>query len=119
MRAIETMILAGVTFVAAACGPAATKTQAQAQPTAPTQTAATPAPTAPPANAPATAADKAGILRAMQLSANARGLVMNECNDRVEPQYIPADVGLGRTILFVMAGGPNGGYSCYGDGPGL
>ena len=111
MRIMQS-VAAVIVIALAACGqPAATST-AEAQPAS--------AATAPaPAAAPATAAEKAAILRAMHMTANARGLVMNECNDLVQPQFVPADVGLGRTILFVMTGGPNGGFTCYGDGPGL
>ncbi|MFT3729400.1 MAG: hypothetical protein QM759_16370 [Terricaulis sp.] len=65
------------------------------------------------------AADKTAILTANHLHANALGLVRNECGDMVTPQFIPADVGLGVTVLFVMVGGPDGGYTCYGDGPDL
>lgn len=107
-HAISTSLI----FILAACGQAAAPGNAEAQPAA---QAGAPAAT----TAAVTDAEKAGILAAMQMHADARGLVMNECNDRVAPQYIPVDVGLGRTVLFVMVGGPNGGYSCYGDGPGL
>lgn len=108
MRAFLITIFA---FVLAACGQAANPTSADAQP-------ASNAASAPAAGA-VSSADKTAITHALQMSADAHGLVMNECGDKVEPQYLRADVGLGETVLFVMTGGPNGGYSCYGDGPGL
>lgn len=114
MQRLRLISTAALALIAVACGQPTTTGTAQAQP------ATTSASTASTATAgAATSAEKAAILQAMHLTANARGLVMNECGDRVEPQYIPTDVGLGRTILFVMIGGPNGGYTCYGDGPGL
>lgn len=109
---IAQILSASAIFALAACGQAAAPSSADAQSTTPTS-----ATTA--ANTEATAAEKTAILAALHLSADARGLVMNECNDRVTPTYTPADVGLGRTILFAMGGGPNGGYTCYGDGPDL
>ena len=71
-----------------------------------------------PTNAEASAADKAAILEALQLTADASGQVKNECGEPVTPQYLPADVGagIGRALLFVIGGGPNM-ASCYGDGP--
>jgi hypothetical protein len=73
---------------------------------------------APPASS-VSAADKTAILTANHLHANPLGLVRNECGDMVTPQFVPAEVGLGNTILFAMVGGPDGGYTCYGDGPDL
>jgi len=108
---MRTAVISMFAIALAACGQAASTSPAQAQPST---TNAAPAPAIA-----ASAADKTAILQAVHLSADAHGQVMNECGDRVAPQYIAADVGLGQTILFVMIGGPNGGYSCYGDGPGL
>lgn len=102
-------------FALAACGQAAAPNDAQAQP-AQAQAAAGAANGSP---ATLSAADRTAILATQQLRADAHGLVMNECNDRVTPQFLHADVGLGETVLLVMVGGPNGGYTCYGDGPGL
>ena len=113
MRTFRLLSGAVLMLAAVACGQPANN--AQAQPNHATATAVVPAA---PAGA-LGAADKTAILTGVHLHADARGLVMNECGDAVTPQYIPADVGLGQTILFVMVGGPNGGYSCYGDGPDL
>lgn len=110
-HAISTTLI----FVLAACGQAAAPGNAEAQPAAQ-------APAAQVANGAAatlSAADQTAILATQHLRADAHGLVMNECNDRVTPQFLHADVGLGETVLLVMVGGPNGGYTCYGDGPGL
>lgn len=65
-------------------------------------------------------ADRAAIVRALQLSADAQGQVENECGEPVTPQFLAADVGagVGRAVLVVMSGGPNS-ITCYGDGPGL
>lgn len=107
-----TSLSAALAFALAACGqPAPSNADAQTKGDA--------APASPAADATPSDADKAAILRVNHLSANAQGLVLNECNDMVMPQFIPADVGLGNTVLFVMVGGPNGGYTCYGDGPDL
>lgn len=67
-----------------------------------------------------TEADRAAILETRQLSADAQGLVMNECGDLVTPQFLPAELGgdVGTAILFAMGGGPTI-ASCYGDGPDL
>jgi hypothetical protein len=101
----------------AACGQQAQNSaDAQTKPAAPDAAQATSA--APASAGPAIDAEKAAILAALQLHADGRGLVVNECNDPVTPGFVPADVGLGRTILFVMVGGPSL-ASCYGDGPDL
>lgn len=107
MRIFPTILLV---FALAACGQAAAPSNADAQTTAPGAASA---------SGEATAAERAAILAALHLSADRSGQVMNECGDRVAPTYSPADVGLGRTILFGMGGGPIGGYTCYGDGPDL
>jgi len=67
---------------------------------------------------PLTDADRAAILATMQLSADATGLVENECGDRVTPQFLPAEFGgsVGTAILFAIGGGPSM-AACYGDGP--
>lgn len=109
MRAIRTVSTAVLLLAAVACGqPAATVSEAQAQPT----TAAAPAGVS--------AADRAAILRLMNLTANARGQVENECGERVTPQFIPVELGgaVGTAVLFAIGGGPNT-AACYGDGPGL
>jgi hypothetical protein len=109
MRILTSAAIAALMLVA--CGQPAATADAQAQ----TQSSHA-------ATAPALAlgnADKTAILSANHLAANAHGLVRNACGDMVTPQFIRADVGLGNTILFVMVGGPNGGYTCYGDGPDL
>ena len=111
MRSIA-LSLAAFGFFLSACGqPAPSNADAQTKPTASAVQSA--------AGLTLSDADKTAILHANHLNANAQGLVRNECGDMVTPQFIPADVGLGNTILFVMVGGPNGGYTCYGDGPGL
>jgi len=65
-------------------------------------------------------ADRTAILGALRLSANAKGQVMNECGERVTPQFLPAELGgrVGTAVLFAMSGGPKL-ASCYGDGPQL
>lgn len=67
-----------------------------------------------------TDADQAAILTTLQLSADAQGQVMNECGDRVTPQFLPAELGghVGTAILFAIGGGPTM-AACYGDGPDL
>lgn len=92
-------------FALAACGQAAAPNDAGAQ----TQAAAE-----------LSAADRAAILRTQNLTANARGLVENECGDLVEPQIQQVDLGgaVGQAALLAMGGGPSM-ASCYGDGPGL
>lgn len=97
--------------VMAACGqPTATSNDAAA---APGETAA--------AGAEVSDADKTAILSALQLpAANARGEVMNACEELVVPKFLPADLGrgVGRAVLFAIGGGPNM-ASCYGDGSNL
>lgn len=90
---------------------------------APSDGQSSPQPASPPATAEAatpepSAADRAAILSALSLSADARGQVMNDCNELVTPRFLPADVGLPDVILFVMEGGPKL-ATCYGDGPDL
>ncbi len=66
------------------------------------------------------AADRAAILRALSLAADAKGQVENECGEKVTPQFLPAELGgaVGTAVVLAMGGGPNL-ASCYGDGPGL
>lgn len=67
-----------------------------------------------------TDADRAAILGALRLSADAKGQVMNECGELVTPQFLPAELAgrAGTAVLFAMSGGPKF-ASCYGDGPKL
>lgn len=92
----------------AACGQAAAPSEADAQTGGAAATSAT---------GEATAADKAAILTAMNLRANAQGQVENECGDMVTPQFAPTDfgTGVGRAIVFIIGGGPST-AACYGDG---
>lgn len=109
---MRTHIASLLLFAVAACGQAAAPDDAGAQIAASGQAAAP--------SAELTAADRAAILRSMNLSADARGMVENECGERVEPQIQQVDLGgaVGQAALLAMSGGPN--YaSCYGDGPGL
>ena len=109
MGAIRTISTAILVLAAVACGqPAATVSEAQAQPT----TAAAPAAIS--------AADRTAILRMLNLTANARGQVRNECDDMVTPQFITVELGgaVGTAVLFAIGGGPSM-AGCYGDGPGL
>lgn len=74
------------------------------------------------ATAPATAAftdaDRTAILQTLGLAADTAGQVMNECGERVAPQFLPAQLGgrVGTAILFAISGGPRM-ATCYGDGP--
>lgn len=96
-------------FALAACGPAAAPSDAGAQTQA-----------APAAAAELSAADRAAIMRTLNLSADARGQVENECGERVAPQFLQIDLGgaVGQAALLAMGSGPNL-ATCYGDGPGL
>lgn len=69
---------------------------------------------------PVAVADKAAILAQAKLTADAKGLVENECGERVAPKFVSIDLGgaAGPAVLFVMEGGPNT-AACYGDGPDL
>ena len=64
--------------------------------------------------------DRTSVLKALELTPDAKGLVLNECGDRIMPQLLPVDIGkgVGTAVLVVMTGGPSL-ASCYGDGPGL
>ena len=112
MRLSRVLATIAIACVLAACGQAAAPGSAEAEPTGQSAGAQ------PAANAPVSEAEKTAILTALHLRANAQGLVVNACNDPVAPQYLPVDVGVGRTVLFVMVGGPSI-YTCYGDGPDL
>ncbi len=94
----------------AACGQAATPTEADAQ----TGGAATTAST----TGDVTAAEKTALFAALQMRPNAQGQVQNECGDMVTPQFFPIDLGagVGRAVAFMIGGGESI-ASCYGDGP--
>jgi hypothetical protein len=72
-----------------------------------------------PAGAPSDS-DRAAILGALNLTANAQGQVMNECGELSTPQFLPVELGadIGAATLFAISGGPNM-ATCYGDGPDL
>lgn len=65
--------------------------------------------------APVSAEERAAMIAALQLREAPGGMVMNECEEPVEPGIYPTDLGgaVGRALLFVMGGGPNT-ASCYG-----
>lgn len=67
-----------------------------------------------------TDADRAAILGALRLPANARGQVLNECGELSMPQVLPVELGgrVGTAALFALSGGPTT-AGCYGDGPDL
>lgn len=98
-------VSASIFFALAACGQAAAPTEAGAQ-----TNAAAP-------SGEITAAERAAILAALNMRANARGQVENECGERVTPQFAVADIGSGpgRVVAFNIGGGPNM-LTCYGDG---
>lgn len=100
-RAITVILLLAI----AACGQPAAPIDAEAQTVA---------------AADLSAADHAAILQSQNLRADARGMVENECGERVEPQFRTVDLGgdVGIAALLAMSGGPNS-ATCYGDGPGL
>jgi hypothetical protein len=103
------ILLTAVTILAlAACGQAAAPTDAEAQTGGGAVGASTEL----------TAADRTAILTALSLSANAQGLVQNECGDMVTPQFVAIDLGsgVGRAVAFMIGGGASI-ASCYGDGP--
>ncbi|ANP45400.1 hypothetical protein [Candidatus Viadribacter manganicus] len=99
-------ISASLFFALAACGQAAAPTEADAQ----TADAAT-------QTGDVTAAERAAILAALNMHANAQGQVENECGERVTPRFDVADIGSGpgRVIAYTIGGGPNM-LTCYGDG---
>ena len=72
-----------------------------------------------PTSPPISVAEQATILHAMQLTPDARGRVVNACEDKVSPQYLRADLGgaVGMAVLVIVPGGPNS-ATCYGDAPG-
>jgi hypothetical protein len=95
-----------VVLALAACGQASAPADADAQTAAAT------------ASGDLTAADRTTILMALNLRANAQGLVENECGDMVTPQFFQVDLGasVGRAVAFMIGGGESI-ASCYGDGP--
>jgi hypothetical protein len=97
-------ISASIFLALAACGQATAPGEAEAQTS--------------PAPSEASEVERAAILNALSLRANAQGLVENECGDLVEPQFIVPDLGpgVGRAIAFVIGGGQSS-ATCYGDGP--
>jgi hypothetical protein len=103
------LFTASIAMAMAACGqPAATDNEAQAQ-------------TGAAQSGEVSSAEQAAILAALRLpAANASGEVLNACEERVVPQFLPADLGpgIGRAVLFAIGGGPNM-ASCYGDGANL
>lgn len=105
---MRTIISATLLFALAACGQAAAPTDAGA---------ATAAEASAAGGAEVSDAEKSAILAALSLSANAQGLVQNECGDMVTPQFILTDLGagVGRAVAFVIGGGPSA-AACYGDG---
>ena len=72
-----------------------------------------------PPPAPLPAADRGALLRALHLTADARGRVTNDCGEKVTPRILPANVGgaVGVAQLVIV---PNGAEqaTCYGDNPG-
>lgn len=69
---------------------------------------------------PLTGADRAAILKMLNLTSNPKGQVMNECGELATPQFLPADLGgpVGTATLFGIGGGPKL-ATCYGDGADL
>jgi len=71
--------------------------------------------------APAVAqADRTAILHTLNMPPDARGRVMNACDERVAPQYFNVNLGgsVGAAVLVLVTGGPNM-VTCYGDVPGV
>ena len=103
---IFTITASAILLGLAACGPAAT-------PPAPPQGEAA-------AGTEAGSADHAAILATLHLTADAGGQIVNECGDRVTPQFLPAQLGgaAGEAILVAIGGGASM-AACYGDGPDL
>ena len=115
----ETAATAADSAAVASNAPAAADSSSGAAASAATN-AATAAPAAAATPARISDADRAAVLKAASLQANAHGQVKNECDEWVTPQLRPLDLGptVGTAILLGMGGGPNQ-ASCYGDGPGL
>jgi hypothetical protein len=99
---MRALLSASLFLALAACGQAAAPADAGAQTTS--------------ATADVSDAEKTAILSALSLSANAQGQVQNECGDMVTPQFVQTDLGIGRSVAFVIGGGASI-ASCYGDGP--
>jgi hypothetical protein len=104
MRLLQA-ISASLIFALAACGQSAAPSEAEAQTAATAQSREV------------TAEERTAILTALNMRANARGQVENECGERVTPQFTVADIGSGpgRVVAFTIGGGPNM-LTCYGDG---
>lgn len=66
------------------------------------------------------ASDRTAILAGQHLTADAGGLIENECGDKVAPAFTPVELGgaAGTATLLSIGGGPNT-ATCYGDGPDL
>lgn len=69
---------------------------------------------------PVTDADRTAILTTLGLKGDPRGQVMNECDERVAPQFLQVELGgrVGTATLLAISGGPNM-AGCYGDGSDL
>ncbi|HVY86466.1 MAG TPA: hypothetical protein VG943_15135 [Caulobacterales bacterium] len=65
------------------------------------------------------ASDRMAALHAINMTPVGGGQVVNACEDRVAPQFYPANIGgpVGTALLVVIPGGPNS-ATCYGDNPG-
>lgn len=101
------LMLAGAQPVAAASPAKASPASASANP-------------GPAMMVPPTAAEKLAILNTFALKPDARGLVENECGEKVAPKFVGLTLGapVGDATLLVIEGGPNA-AACYGDGPDL
>ncbi|MES1199367.1 MAG: hypothetical protein ABUS48_05230 [Pseudomonadota bacterium] len=64
--------------------------------------------------------DRMAALHAINMPPDGRMRVMNACDERVAPQFLPANIGgpVGTALVVVVGGGENS-ATCYGDGPGL
>ena len=64
--------------------------------------------------------DRMALLHALNLPPDARGRVMNACDERVAPQFFNVNLGgsVGGAVLVLVSGGPNS-VTCYGDVPGV
>ncbi|MGD9981149.1 MAG: hypothetical protein AB7H66_07710 [Hyphomonadaceae bacterium] len=108
MRITQTFF-ASLFLLLAACGQTAAPSDADAQTNVATSAMQ---------SGEVTAAERAAILAALNMRANASGQVENECGDMVTPQFIAVDLGagVGRAVVFMIGGGQSI-ASCYGDGP--
>ncbi|MES1156394.1 MAG: hypothetical protein ABUL73_01325 [Alphaproteobacteria bacterium] len=73
-----------------------------------------------PAAPPVAQGDRMQLLHALNMPPDARGRVMNACDERVAPQYFNINLGgtVGAAVLVLVTGGPNQ-VTCYGDVPGV